>query len=128
MALALAGASGCGAQSPDLFAITRSGSLPGARLTLVANDGGTVRCNGGPARPITDPQLLDARDITSSVMKDAQQDLVLPEQPGTLLRFHLRDQDGTVTFSDIDAGRYPELAKAVAFTRTIATSVCHLAR
>jgi hypothetical protein len=125
VALALGG---CGAASPDLFAVTRSGTIPGARLSLVVNDGGTVRCNGGAARPITDPQLLAARDVTSSVMKDAQKDLVLPARPGALLRFHLRSQDGTVTFSDVDAGHYPELAKAVAFTRTVATSVCRLAR
>jgi hypothetical protein len=119
---------GCGAASPDLFLLTRAGSLPGARLSLLVNDGGTVRCNGGAPRPLTDPQLLAARDVTSSVMKDAQHDLKLPAPPDALLRFHIRSQDGTVTFSDVDAARYPELGKAVAFARTVARSVCGLAR
>jgi hypothetical protein len=124
-ALALAG---CGAATPDLFVLTRTGSLPGARLTLLVNDGGTVRCNGGAARPLPDPQLLAARDIASSVQKDARKALVLPARQGALLRFRLRDQDGTVTFSDIDADRHPELAKVVAFSRTVAQQVCRLAR
>ena len=34
-------------QSPDLFLLTRTGQ--GATLTLLVNDGGTIRCNGGKA-------------------------------------------------------------------------------
>ncbi|HEU4703782.1 MAG TPA: hypothetical protein VFS37_14980, partial [Conexibacter sp.] len=43
---------GCGAATPDVFLLTRSGSIPGARLTLLVNDGGTVRCNGGEPRQL----------------------------------------------------------------------------
>lgn len=124
-ALALAG---CGAASPDLFVLTRRGSIPGARLTLLVNDGGTVRCNGGKARPLTDPQLLAARDIATSIADDAKKRLVLPAPPTAILRFHVRSQDGTVTFSDVDAGKRPELAKVVQFARTVAMNVCGLAR
>jgi hypothetical protein len=127
-ALAAPALAGCGAQSPDLFVVTRSGSIPGARLTLLVNDGGTVRCNGGAARPLTDPQLLAARDIATSISDDAKQDLVLPAPADSILRFHVRSQDGTVTFSDVDAGKRPELAKVVAFSRMVAMSVCGLAR
>jgi hypothetical protein len=119
---------GCGAASPDLFLLTRAGSAPGAHLTLLVNDGGTVRCNGGAARPISDTQLLAARDVTTAIQKDAQKTLDLPAPPGSLLRFHVRSQDGTVTFSDLDAARHPELAKVVAFTQDVAHSVCHLAQ
>jgi hypothetical protein len=126
-AACLAGA-GCGAQTPDLFLLTRAGTIPGAHLTLLVNDGGTVRCNGGAPRTLPDPQLLAARDIATSLAKDAQHHLVLPRPPGALLRFHLRSQDGTVTFSDVDAARRPELGKVVAFTRTVAREVCGLAR
>lgn len=127
-AAAAAALAGCGAQTPDLFLLTRAGTIPGAHLTLLVNDGGTVRCNGGAPRALPDPQLLAARDIVSSVASDAKRDLVLPVPPGAVLRFRLRSQDGTVTFSDVDAGRRPELAKVVAFTRTVATAVCGLAR
>lgn len=125
LALALAG---CGAATPDLFVLTRTGSIPGAHLTLLVNDGGTVRCNGGAPRSLTDPLLLDARDIQSSLADDAKRDLALPPPPTALLRFRIRTQDGTVTFSDVDAGRRKELAKVVAFSRTVAQDVCGLAR
>lgn len=125
LALPLAG---CGANYPDLFVLSRTGTLPGAKLTLLVNDGGTVACNGGAPRALPDALLLDARDVVTSLAGDAHDDLVLPRPPGALLRFHLRDADGTVTFSDADAARRPKLGKVVAFTRTVAQDVCGLAR
>jgi hypothetical protein len=119
---------GCGAASPDLFLLTRAGSAPGAHLTLLVNDGATVRCNGAAPRPLSAKQLLAARDVTSSIQKDAQKTLDLPAPPGSLLRFHVRSQAGTVTFSDLDAARRPELAKVVAFTQDVAHTVCHLSQ
>ncbi len=41
-ALAAALLAGCGAPSPDLFVVERSGGIPGARLTMVVDDGGIV--------------------------------------------------------------------------------------
>ncbi|HYV14471.1 MAG TPA: hypothetical protein VE972_00435 [Conexibacter sp.] len=128
LALAALALAGCGANYPDLFVLTRSGSLPGAKLTLLVNDGGTVACNGGAPRTLPDARLLDARDIVTSLADDARDDLVLPRPAGALLRFRLRDADGTVTFSDVDAARRPDLGKVVAFTRAVATDVCGLER
>ncbi|HEX5145868.1 MAG TPA: hypothetical protein VFV85_02510 [Conexibacter sp.] len=125
LALALAG---CGAQAPDDFLLTRSGSLPGARLTLLVNDGGTVRCNGGAERTLPDPRLLDARRIAEDLSDDAKRDLTLAPPRGSLLRFRVRTQDGTVTFSDVDAARRRELAPVVEFAREVAQHVCGLAR
>jgi hypothetical protein len=119
---------GCGAASPDVFLLTRSGSLPGARLTLLVNDGGTVRCNGGAPRALPDPRLLDARRIAEDLSDDAQKHLTLPAPRGSLLRFRVRTQDGTVTFSDVDAARRRELGPVVEFARTVAQDVCGLAR
>ena len=127
-ALAAVGLAGCGAGYPDLFVLNRTGTLPGAKLTLLVNDGGTVRCNGGAPRDLPDALLLDARDIVTSLDDEAHDDLVLPRPPGALLRYRLRDEAGTVTFSDIDAGRLPKLGKVIAFTRTVARDVCGLAR
>jgi hypothetical protein len=121
-------AGGCGAAYPDVFLLTRSGSLPGARLTLLVNDGGTVRCNGGAARPLPAPRLLDAREIARDLAEEAHDDLTLPVPPGSLLRYRLRTEEGTVTFSDVDAARRPQLAPVVAFARTVAQDVCGLTR
>ena len=121
-------AGGCGAATPDVFLLTRSGSIPGARLTLLVNDGGTVRCNGGAPRPLSNRQLLDARGIADDLADDAQKDLTLPAPRGSVLRYRLRTEDGTVTFSDEDAGRRPELAPVIVFARAVAQDVCGLAR
>jgi hypothetical protein len=124
----VAALAGCGAAAPDVFLLTRAGSLPGARLTLLVNDGGTVRCNGGAPRALPDPRLLDARRIGEDLADDAQRDLTLPPPRGSLLRFRVRTQDGTVTFSDVDAARRRELAPVVEFARAVAQDVCGLAR
>jgi hypothetical protein len=128
---ALAGAvalAGCGADYPDLFVLHRSGSLPGARLTLLVNDGGTVACNGGEPRQLPPRRLLDARRIAKDLSEELHDDLTLPAARGSLLRYRLRTQDGTVTFSDLDAGRRPELAHVIVFARAVAQEVCGLPR
>jgi hypothetical protein len=128
---ALAGAvalAGCGADYPDLFVLHRSGSLPGARLTLLVNDGGTVACNGGEPRQLPPRRLLDARRIAKDLSEELHDDLTLPAARGSLLRYRLRTQDGTVTFSDLDAGRRPELAPVIVFARAVAQEVCGLPR
>jgi len=119
---------GCGAASPDVLLLTRSGSLPGARLTLLVNDGGTVRCNGGKPRELPDARLLDARRIAEDLSDDAKRHLALSAPRGSLLRYRLRTADGTVTFSDVDAARRRELGPVVAFARAVAQDVCGLAR
>jgi hypothetical protein len=121
-------ASGCGAASPDVFLLTRSGSLPGARLTLLVNDGGTVRCNGGQPRQLPARRLLDAREIARDLAEEAKDDLTLPAPRGSLLRYRLRTEEGTVTFSDEDAVRRPELAPVIVFARAVAQDVCGLPR
>ena len=50
---------GCGfdVEEPDLFLVTRTGGQ-GHKLSLLVNDSGTVSCNGGKPKAISDPQLL----------------------------------------------------------------------
>lgn len=124
-ALALAG---CGADYPDLMVISRTGSLPGAGLTLLINDGGTVRCNRRAALQMPPRPLLDAREIARELAEEAEAGLTLPRQPGSVLQFRVRTQDGTVAFSDVDAASRPQLGRLVALTRTIAQDVCGLER
>jgi len=119
---------GCGADYPDLLVLHRTGSLPAARLTLLVNDGGTVRCNGGEAVQLPPRLLLDARGIARDLAEEAHDDLTLPAPRGSLLRYRLRTQDGTVTFSDVDAARRAELAPVIVFARSVAQDVCGLAR
>lgn len=134
IALTLVALSGCGAPSADLFVVTRSGSIPGARLTMLVGDGGTVRCNGGSERSLTSAQLIDAREVAFELNGDdrdpgpATRDLRLPAGPGTILRYVVRSEKGTVAFSDTSRGQPKGFFKAAKLTRDLAKQVCHLAR
>src|SRR5213082_2464007 len=112
--LVVAGLAGCGTQSPDLFAVQRAGTIPGARLRLVVNDGGTVRCDGGRAVDLTDQQLLDARQIQRDLKSPAKRALRLPPQPGSVLRYRVTTPDGAVSFADDSRGR-PAVLNRLAF-------------
>jgi hypothetical protein len=117
---------GCGlsVQSPDLFLLTRTGERH--KLTLLVNDGGTIRCNGGRARTLPDSLLLEARDLASSLGGDAQENLRIPSPPGSVYRYTIRLQQGTVSFPDTAAagGKYPRLAQAELFAVRATQQVC----
>ena len=123
-ALALAG---CGAASPDLFAVDRSGEGANARLRMVVNDGGTVTCNGKP-HPLPDPQLLKARDLARQLGDQAQLHLVLPPGPNSVLAYKVRLQAGTVQFADTSANLPPDFTALELFTKDVAEDVCGLTR
>lgn len=128
-ALGLAlGAAGCGfnVQSPDLFLLTRTGQ--GQKLTLLVNDGGTIRCDGGRARTLPDPLLLQARDLASGLGGDAQENLRIAAPANSVYRYRVRLQQGTISFPDTAAasGRYPRLAQLELFSVRAAHQACGL--
>jgi hypothetical protein len=116
IALAVAAAlGGCGldVQSPDLFLLTRTGQGPA--LTLLVNDGGTIRCDGGKARPLPDSLLIQARTLATDLNKDAKARLHLPPTRGSVARYTVKLQNGTVTFPDTAASQRHELAETELF-------------
>lgn len=117
---------GCGGgiASPDLFLVQRSGSVPGASLTLVVNDGGTVRCDGGPPLHISDPQLVLARGIQEELKDAASKHLALPPRAGSVLSYYLRDEEGYVRFSDNSAGQSRTMHELQAFVLEVGRGVC----
>jgi hypothetical protein len=131
--LVLAGCAG-GTPSADLVVVSRSGSIPGAKLTLLVNDGGFVRCNGKPQQEITSKQLIDARamlrDLEGGKDEDGPitKDLKLAPRPGSTLRYSVRGEDGTVAFADNSAGQPQVFYELAQFTRTMAKDVCGLPR
>jgi hypothetical protein len=106
---------GCGLdiESPDLFALTRTGQ--GQTLTLIVNDSGTIRCNGSGPKPIPDAVLIQARDLSDGLAKDAGSHLTIPSPPGTVSTFTIRMQQGTIHFPDRAAATHHELARAELF-------------
>ncbi len=127
-ACAAAAAAGCGGvQAADLFVVYRSGSIPAARLTLLVDEEGGVHCNGGPTLKLGDPQIIQARDIQEELHDPASSHLSLPPRPGSVLSYYVRDEDGTVRFSDNSQGQPTVLRRLALFVLQTAQQVCHLA-
>lgn len=119
---------GCGGlKAPDLFLVQRFGGGAGARLTLLVNEEGGVRCNGGPMLKLGDAQLVDARAIQEDLHGPASAHLSLPARPGSVLSYEVREESGTVRFSD-NSSREPAVLRRLAlFVLQTAQQVCHLA-
>jgi hypothetical protein len=117
---------GCGLQvgSPDLFLLKRTGE--GRTLTLLVNDGGTIRCNGGASKQLSDPLLLSARDLATELDRDAKHKLTLPHNPRSVFSYSVRLQDGTMSFQDTAAGAHKELAAAEQFALQAVHGPCGL--
>jgi hypothetical protein len=123
LAVTLAGC-GLAVQAPDLFLLTRTGE--GSRLTLLVSDSGTIRCNGGRARRLSDPLLLQARDLASSLGGDASERVRIPSPRNSAFRYTIRLQQGTISFPDTAAagGKYPRLAQAEQFALQAGQQAC----
>jgi hypothetical protein len=117
---------GCGLDvaSADLFVLTRTGQ--GKPLTLLVNDGGTIRCDGGKAKPLSDSMLLDARQLASDLDTDAQNKLHLLSSADSVSNYKVVLQDGTITFPDTAGRTHSELARAELFTVQVAQTPCGL--
>jgi hypothetical protein len=119
-------AAGCGfdVRSADLFLLTRTGQ--GRTLTLLVNDGGTIRCNGSRTMQISDPLLLRARDLATRLDSDAKRSLRIPAPPNSAFHYTIKLQDGTISFPDTAAAAHPELAQAELFAVQAAQQACRL--
>lgn len=123
MAAAIA-LSACGLQvaSPDLFVMRRTG--PGPALTLLVNDGGTIRCDGGKSRPLSGQMLIDARQLAQDLDKDAQAKLSLRSPRDAVYRYVMTLEHGTIAFPDTAGNQHPELAHAELFAVQAAQGPC----
>ena len=118
---------GCGGiKAPDLFIVNRSGSSAQARLTLLVNEEGGVSCNGGRELKLSDSQIVKARAIQEELHDPASQHLTLAPQPGSVLGYTVRDQDGTVTFADNSKAQPKVLRSLALFVLETAQLLCHL--
>ena len=120
---------GCGGvRAADLFLLQRSGNVAGAKLTLLVNEEGGVRCNGGRTRKLSDPQLIEARVITEDLRDPASHHLSLAPRPGAVLSYDVLTEKGRVRFADNSPGARGALARLTVFVREVARRQCHLAR
>jgi len=115
---------GCGGGSGDLFAVERTGDVPGAELRLIVNDGGTVTCDDAEPKALPPKLLLDARAIATDIEEFAQESLNLKPGAQSVLQYVVHTPDGTVRFADDSRGQ-PEVTQRLAyFTRQTAQRVC----
>jgi len=121
-------AAACGSPAPDLFAVQRSGSIPGAQLRLVVNDAGTVRCDDRRAVGLSGGELLDARALQRDLKTPAARGLRLAPGRGSVLRYRVRTPDGTVSFADDSAGKPAVLDRLAFYVRRVAQERCGRAR
>jgi hypothetical protein len=122
---------GCGGVlSPDLFIVYRSGSSPGAKLTLLVNEEGVVQCNPSPTHPaprhLSDAQIIEARTIQEDLHDPASRHESFPAAPGSVLSYYVRDQDGSVRFADNSRGQPAVTRKLAFFVLNVAQGVCGL--
>ena len=127
LALATAALAGCGGESADLFAVDRTGDVPGADLRVVVNDAGPVRCNGEEHR-LPEDLLLDAREIARDLAEPAEEALRLEPEPQSVMRYEVHTPEGRIAFADNSAGRPPVLDQLAFLVRRIAQEVCGLER
>lgn len=119
-----AAAAGCGleVQQPDLFLLTRTGA--GQKLTLLVNSGGTVTCDGSHTEAVPDNLLIQARDLTGALNFDARHHLHLAPTAGSVYRYRVKLQDGTIVFPDTAARTHPGLASLELLAVRIAQGPC----
>jgi len=126
--LASLAATGCGSEARDLFLVTRSGDVPGARLTLRITDDGRASCNRRPLVEITSAQLVTAREVERDLEDPAKAQLRLAPGPQPVFSYRVRTEEGGVAWSDDSARQPAVLFKLAKLTRDVAKGPCHLPR
>ena len=118
---------GCGTPGADLFVVTRSGSIPGAGLRMRTVDDGQVVCNG-TSHDLPSKLLIASRVLVRDLADPAKAGTDLPPRPGSILRYRIRTEDGTVAFSDNSRGQPAVFFRAALLVRQIAKGPCGLPR
>jgi hypothetical protein len=123
-ACSCAALAGCGlnVQSPDLFLLTRTSH--GKTLTMLVNDGGTIACNGGKAKNLSDTLLIQARDLAQDLDKDAKAGLAIQRAPNSVAMYRVKLMNGTISFPDTAADSRHELAEAELFALQAGQQAC----
>jgi len=121
------GLAACGDQAADLFAVTRSGTIPGAYLRLTPRSDGTVSCDG--KRHLMPADLTVAtEDLQAQLEAPATHAVNLPSGPRPVLTYSVLTPGGHFSFSD-DSPHKPNSFDVLAdLTTQLARRVCGLPR
>jgi hypothetical protein len=125
LALAFAGCGG--SPAADLFVVHRTGTQRNANLTLLVTDDGSVTCNGKP-HEIPGKTLLQARQLTRDLSKQAELNLALPPGPNAVLNYSVRMEAGTISFADTSRPLPKAFTQLTAFTKDVSEDICGINR
>jgi uncharacterized alpha/beta hydrolase family protein len=130
MASVVAVVVGCGGQqtSPDLFEVHRTGSIPGANLTIVVNDDGTVRCNGKLPVRMPDDKLIEARTLAGDLASDLSKPRAEVPKVSPVYTYSLMMGAGKADWMDGSLGLPASFYRLALFTRQVAKGTCGLVR
>ena len=113
----------CGGPAADLYEVIRSGSIPGADLTLIPSGDGTVRCDGH-RHELPDPLVLTAENLADALTAPATKGLRLRSGPRPIYTFVVTTPSGTFSYSDDSPHQGSTLYALQAWVRTVARTVC----
>ena len=93
-------------------------------VTLLVNDAGTISCDGGKAKSLPDPLLLQARDLASSLENDVKAKLTFATSARSVFVYTVKVQNGTISFPDTAASARKELSQLELFVLRSAANPC----
>lgn len=104
---------GCGfdVESPDLFQVTRTG--PGVKQSMLVNSAGTIACNRGKPKQLSDSLLIQARALSDSLNSDVK--LHFTRNARSVFSYTVQVPNGTFTFPDTAGSAHKELAQLELF-------------
>ena len=118
---------GCGTPGADLFVARRAGSVPGAALTMRVIDDGQVICNDRQ-HDLPSGLLIAARELVRDLTDPAKARTSLAARRGSILRYRISTEDGSVAFADNSRGQPAAFYRAALLVRQIAKGACGLPR
>jgi hypothetical protein len=125
--LAAASLAACGTPSPDLFVVNRDGTVPGAKLTLLVSDQ-SARCNGAAAKPLTSPQILEARGLLRDLLElQRSKDAIPNAGAAQIFSYVVETEEGKLRYPDVQQ-RPAVLPRLTRFVRRVAIDTCGLQR
>ena len=118
------GASACGGPAASLYGVIRSGTIPGADITLVPSGDGTVKCDSR-SHELPDPLLINAENLADAMTEPATKGERLSSGPRPVYTYVVTTPSGTFSFSDDTPHLGGTMRKIAAWVYTVTTTVCH---
>jgi hypothetical protein len=116
-----------GDQAADLFAVTRSGSVPDAYVLVIPRSDGTVSCDG-KRHLLPGKLLIAAEDLQPLLEAPAAHAVTLPSGPRPVMTYSVLTPGGHFSYSD-DSPHQPAAFQTLSyFTTQVARQVCGLPR